>query len=447
MNYTFEERDEYQRKKIAINIKRLISYGIDISPIVIDGEWGTGKTEFCLKLQNFFSTDDIGCKVIYIDAFKEDHSDDPLLTMTAAIAAVLPPKEKTALISKAIPALKFGLKTTLKAGSNWLLRNNVDQLAEEFKDSLINTNNAIIDNTIESLIQEHIDLDGNLNALREKLKEISTNNKIIIIIDELDRCRPSYSVNLLEKIKHIFNVENVYFLLTTNKSQLQASVNHIYGSSINSKQYLDKFIKYTISLPLTHNDDYNYLIYNSIKHWDLLSNNSEKLKEVNNEYGSHIKDILMIKALSLREIETFARHLEIYQILADECAIKPRSPLCQALTRLISVYFSCFGEDTSNIDSFNKEALKKIMKSLRFESFPVDLTQNSKTPYYYYVIYGLMKEINFNPTSYIANDQAIQETIKFLDERYARMTFLNFSDYSYSKTLMKSLRILSFQSI
>ena len=47
---TFDTPDEFNRKPIAENIIRLLTLDIDLSPMVIDGGWGTGKTEFCQKL-------------------------------------------------------------------------------------------------------------------------------------------------------------------------------------------------------------------------------------------------------------------------------------------------------------------------------------------------------------------------------------------------------------
>jgi len=78
VSLTFDDRDEYKRKVIAENLAKLIDSSVDISPTVIDGNWGTGKTEFSLKLLDYISTAYPDKKVIYIDAFKEDHCEDPL---------------------------------------------------------------------------------------------------------------------------------------------------------------------------------------------------------------------------------------------------------------------------------------------------------------------------------------------------------------------------------
>lgn len=61
--------------------------------------------------------------LIYIDAFKADHADEPLITVLAEVIKVLPYDEsKKSFITKAIPALRYGLKTIAKAGVSDLLK-------------------------------------------------------------------------------------------------------------------------------------------------------------------------------------------------------------------------------------------------------------------------------------------------------------------------------------
>ncbi|WP_410968017.1 P-loop NTPase fold protein, partial [Salmonella sp. SAL04281] len=93
---------------------------------------------------------------------------------------------------------------------------------------------AAIDGTIENILEDHMESEKNINSLKSCIEDISNKQKIVIIIDELDRCKPSFSTNIIETIKHIFDINNVFFILVTNTEQLKASINHIYGYSINS---------------------------------------------------------------------------------------------------------------------------------------------------------------------------------------------------------------------
>ncbi len=93
--------------------------------------------------------------------------------------------------------------------------------------------------------------DGRRTAMeqfRKLLGEIVEKNKLIFVIDELDRCRPDYALSLLETIKHFFAVENVHFVLGVNLSELKNMVKVRYGLST-ADAYLQKFIHLNMSLP------------------------------------------------------------------------------------------------------------------------------------------------------------------------------------------------------
>ena len=69
-----------------------------------------------------------------------------------------------------------------------------------------------------------------------------------ILIDELDRCRPSYAVEMLETIKHIFDIPRVVFVLATDTEQLQHAVKVIYGSEFDAYTYLSRFFNRRFSM-------------------------------------------------------------------------------------------------------------------------------------------------------------------------------------------------------
>ena len=81
---TFENRDEFKRAAIADKVIKLLESDIDLSPMIIDGGWGTGKTEFCHKLIHRIKNRETH-QTIYINAFLADHSDEPLLTILAEV--------------------------------------------------------------------------------------------------------------------------------------------------------------------------------------------------------------------------------------------------------------------------------------------------------------------------------------------------------------------------
>jgi len=131
-------RDEFKREQVADRLITLLSSDIDISPMIIDGDWGTGKTEFCCKLVNKFRAEKNTHKILYIDAFQADHADNPLMTILAEVASIVPSEKKEGFFNKALPVIRYGFKTVAKAGVSYLLKENADDIAEGLDDHLQN---------------------------------------------------------------------------------------------------------------------------------------------------------------------------------------------------------------------------------------------------------------------------------------------------------------------
>lgn len=342
-------RDEFRREQIADKVISLLTSDIDISPMVIDGNWGTGKTEFCHKLIRKFEAEHKNFRLLYIDAFQADHADNPLLTILAEVLSLLPDSEqKQSLREKIIPVVRYGIKTTLKAGVSHLLRENVDKIGEDLDQYLQEAADKAIDASVMAMLKDHEEAQKNLKALQSVLAEIAENHPILIFVDELDRCRPNFAVQMLEVIKHTFHVENVKFVLITNTAQLRAAINHSYGPDVDAQRYLDKFLKFRFYLPDFIPGIGRTKTLTSIKHFNDLVEKSLALK--NTVLNSHTHATYTFSAtlisqnqLSLREVETFVRHLEIFQRIND--GISNGIPLGYQLLNVFGVFIFCFRPD------------------------------------------------------------------------------------------------------
>lgn len=103
------------------------------------------------------------------------------------------------------------------------------------------------------------------NCFEEVLFEKS--ERLVIFMDELDRCRPSYAVQLLECIEHYFINDRITFVFSANLEQLQHTIKNIYGNDVDACRYLDCFFDLLLSLPTMNTTKY----YKSLN----LSNNVE----------------------------------------------------------------------------------------------------------------------------------------------------------------------------
>ena len=391
---TFATHDEFNRKPIAENIIRLLTSDIDLSPMVIDGGWGTGKTEFCQKLIRLMQQQHPDYQPIYIDAFRSDHSGEPLLALLAEIIKSCTPEdtdgqqsERKRLTREISKLVKFGIKTGANALSHYFLKQSVDDLAEEFQqitsdeqeaknvaetvtDVAAKITDYTIDATVEALLKEQIEAEKNLEMLKACLTELAVDKPIILFIDELDRCRPDYAVDMLEVIKHVFDIENVKVVLVTNTKQLHAAINHRYGAEVDAQKYLDKFLKYSFALPekvVAQFEEKQDLV--SVEYFKQLIRDGNLKGLIGQEITINlISDLIERNDLSLRETERLVRFLEIYHSLSQKLSGDIRWEY--AVLRVTGVFIFCFYPEL--MDSFNKHRVdtKDLARLFNLQSLP-----------------------------------------------------------------------------
>lgn len=399
-NPTFDTQNEFNRKPIAENIIRLLTSPIDLSPMVIDGGWGTGKTEFCQKLIRLMQQQHPDYQPVYIDAFRSDHSGEPLLALLAEIIKACTPEDtgeqpseqRKNITRKVAKAARFGIKTVAKAAASHLLKQSTDDLAEEFQqimndgqdaDSLAETvtdaaatiASHTIDATVEALLKEQIEAEKNLETLKACLKELAADKPIILFIDELDRCRPDYAVDMLEVIKHVFDVENVKVVLVTNTKQLRAAINHRYGMEVDAQKYLDKFLKYSFALPdkiVARFEEERALV--SVEYFKQLIRNSRMASELQGLIGQRIilnfiSDMIERNGLSLRETERLVRFLEIYHSLSRG-GLGDQKKWEYRLLCITGVFIFCFYPNLMDDINKNRTNAKDFAQLFNLQPWP-----------------------------------------------------------------------------
>jgi predicted KAP-like P-loop ATPase len=280
--------DIFERKPLGDAICNLFESTAEDLVLGLDGQWGEGKSTFALMLSAHLNQEK-NVHTIYFDAFKNDYQKDAFLSIASEIQELLEsqsPKSKTefknSLIkaSKAITrgAMRVGIKT-LSAG---LLDETIlDELgtADQFGEEISNGFDKALAAKLDETKSDKASLETFKIVLEKHISDLGKGKPIVFIIDELDRCRPDFCLELIEQIKHLFSVKNLKFLLVTNKTQLHASINKRYGSNINPHTYLQKFVDLWIELPrqeteyTSHTETYfNYLIKNITTAEEKISN-------------------------------------------------------------------------------------------------------------------------------------------------------------------------------
>lgn len=255
----FDENDIFNRKKLFHQIVRLIQHSPDNSLVfALDDKWGNGKTTFVKMFQSEITkSDNYEIDVLYFDSFENDYHNDPFISISSLLYSYV--SSKKTIKKKVGDKILKGIK---KVGSSLLLNGSklaINSISAGFvsgskfedvsamvSDSLKKEVEGFIENRIKSINEEKENIENFKDSLKEINKE--SNRKTLIIIDELDRARPDYALDLLERIKHLFSVEGLVFLLVMNREQFEKSISCRYGD-IDARLYLNKFIHYWFTLP------------------------------------------------------------------------------------------------------------------------------------------------------------------------------------------------------
>ena len=267
------KNDPLGRGACAENLTRLVEGSETPVVMTISAPWGHGKTTFIHIWQVYLSNR--GFKCIYFNAWENDYADDPLVSFIGALESAVEGegKDKKA-ITTAYDKVKKGIASVVKASPkialNWALRGGLHYITDG--DSSASDEIEAVSKIAENLMMAELDKQKSTrhqiiqfkNLLSEFAKTVTGGDKpLVIFIDELDRCRPDYTVELLERIKHLFSVEGVFFVLAVDRDRLgNAAARHIGFSNSNGSDadgYLRRFIDMDFHLP--EPDSIKYIQY------------------------------------------------------------------------------------------------------------------------------------------------------------------------------------------
>jgi archaellum biogenesis ATPase FlaH len=279
--------------------------------LALNSEWGTGKTAFVRMWQQGLV--DSGYKTLYINAWENDLISDPSVAILGELKQLLNDKNE-ATFKKVIKVGGTIIKNVLPGLVQTVLKQYVD--IEGITDAAKNATKSATDLLSES-IEEYTEKKKGIEEFKTELKEYLSKGEfkrpVVFIIDELDRCRPDYAVEFLEKIKHFFSVEGIVFVLALDKKQLGNSVKGFYGSDlIDSEEYLRRFIDIEYRLPQPEFQQYCAYLYNYFMFNEFLRSkerlSSYELREDSSEFMSFVWQLAAKENLTLRQIEKLFAH-------------------------------------------------------------------------------------------------------------------------------------------
>ena len=289
-----EKNDILDRQKYVDNLIEIIeciSNQKKGCSFAIDGKWGVGKTYILNMLEEQISkiqseeTFDDKYFIFNYNCWKYDYYEEPSVAIVSTMLDKV--REENNILS-------LESNETLKA--SWeKAKEKIEAIAGEFSKNKIGINLVEIAKDIKDIkdtkkenIKANYDFDKlfsfkeTLDLTRKKITELAQDKSIIFIVDELDRCLPTYAIKVLERLHHLFDgIDNVILIISIDMFQLGHSIKEIYGAEINVDTYLKKFINFSLLLDegqLTNNFQIKYKPY-----FELFSDITDSEQELFNE--------------------------------------------------------------------------------------------------------------------------------------------------------------------
>lgn len=219
--------DQLNRRQQVEALCRILQTVEGHLAVCLDAPWGAGKTAFvkmcCAQLRSE------GVRVVDFNAWRQGHTGDPLVDLVAAI-------------SKQIDSPKMDAVKQAAASLAW----HVAQVATR---GLVDRDAVEIE--APELFAAWAEAEQEIERFTMRLAEAaaSEGGPLVVLIDELDRCRPPYALSLLEAVRHLFAADGVMVVLAINRDELRHSVQSVYGPGFDADRYLRRFADLSISLP------------------------------------------------------------------------------------------------------------------------------------------------------------------------------------------------------
>ena len=348
------QNDLLKREEFATNLSELIGKAESPCVIAIDAAWGTGKTTFIKMWTKLLSKQSF--PVVEFNAWKNDYSDNAMVALSVELTKEL---QNCGFQSDIVEELKKGaveiFEKSIVAGVKLATSGILDispLLNGNHKSSKELQNYIASCELLENFIQ-------NLKNYADGLKK---ERPLIVVIDELDRCRPLYAIELLEAAKHLFSVDNVIFILAVNRRELGHSIKAIYGNEFDSQEYLRRFIDVNIPLPAVDRKNYIFNLMHP------KTNNNFKSGRYTDKALGLILKVFGSPDVSLRNIAHYMYRLNLLSNTMTDDLFAPTVMVLLA-REIDSENYSSFNVGDISDEQFSDSLFSQIgMRSLKYSS-------------------------------------------------------------------------------
>ena len=323
------QNDLLNRQGFAGTLTRLVGSIDGPCVLAIDAAWGAGKTTFIKMWAKHLRNE--GFPVVEFNAWETDFASDPFLAISSELTEAL--RQLPAESSFPADKIKRFATAAMEIGK---------QLAPIALEAVPYAGPAL--GVITRGVIGYIDADRlsayqkerqSISGFKEALNEIATqldsgngNRPLVIIVDELDRCRPSYAIELLEVAKHLFMVDHIVFALAVNRSELAHSVKVLYGNDFDAEGYLRRFFDASLLLPAPNRNEFINSLLNTTQIWQYILQHSPSEAR---EAVELLKKFFNAEYFTLRQIAQAIHYLGLALALLPDNTTVSIMPITVAL--------------------------------------------------------------------------------------------------------------------
>lgn len=296
------KNDKLGREPTIQSLTSLIESDFELNVLAVNASWGMGKTTFIEMWKKYL--DNKGIPNLYFSAWEDDYSNEPLVAIFGEIQNYI--KKNEDIEKKVEKGLGELVKKIAKIGvkGSWeLAKGYMQQKFGAGYEEVIKIACDEFEKSVKNYPKEKSLLEEIKKGIKQIFQEIS-DKKFVIFIDELDRCRPLYAIELLERVKHLFGTSGVIFVLSIDKEQLGESIKSQYGN-IDANQYLRRFFDLEYHLSAIHQSRYQEFLYENIRTPESRGIHLDKINLALIEILSNYKK------LTLRELKHFFEQIRI----------------------------------------------------------------------------------------------------------------------------------------
>lgn len=240
-----------------MQLLNIISDNRSSSTFALNGTWGVGKTFVLNRLMKQLLDYQDGEKffVFHYNCWQYDYYEEPLIAIVAAMLDSVDQENhffSQSLREKAKQGMAVAKPILEKIAKDFIKKKvgvDITDLITFFKDSAEAVEGVGDQEADANDYDKYYSFKKAISSAQDGIRALSQERTVVVIVDELDRCLPSYAIKVMERLHHLFaELNNCAVILAVDKGQLDQTVQQIFGAGTDTTKYLKKFINFEVEL-------------------------------------------------------------------------------------------------------------------------------------------------------------------------------------------------------